>query len=155
LFGGVSPTALQLNKLCGLSPRNGISRRFASVARKETLPLASANAGACPDAASQWSAGEYPAVDDGTPSHCSMNTDTPDAKPDAVTVKNAGFPVPSSGTLKLLAGDVIVPAQATPAASSTTAESTAVSCTNRRARCVRMSKRMNATFQSRGVTTLD
>jgi hypothetical protein len=79
LFGGVSPTALQLNNPCGLSPRNGSSRRFASLARNETLPLPSANAGAWPDAASQWSAGEYAGVDGATPSHCSTNTDAPAA----------------------------------------------------------------------------
>ena len=98
MLGGVWFGERQLNNDCGLSPLKTNSTRFGSFAANVATPPASANAGACPDAASQWSVGEYPAVVDGTPSHCSMNTGRPGVNPLAVTVNSCGFPAPSPGT---------------------------------------------------------
>jgi hypothetical protein len=74
LFEGASPGARQLNFIKGLKPLKGKNPKLTLFAGNVAMPFAPTSTAAGDVATSQWSIGFQPAVDDGTPSHCSMLT---------------------------------------------------------------------------------
>jgi hypothetical protein len=125
LFPGSGwPAARQLNRLCGLSPLNGWNEKFGSFDANVTFPEASACACAGDVPESQLLVGDQPAAVDGVPSHCSTLTSAPGVYPLPTIVNGCGLPWASPGTMTGdVFGVVIVPANATPAATSSTPHS--------------------------------
>jgi hypothetical protein len=84
-------------------------------------------AGARDDPASQFAPGDHPAVVCGTPSHCSAKIEELAGNPVPVMSNGTGFPDASPGTVNdVPLGCVIVPANATPATTSTASAQSAV-----------------------------
>jgi len=95
---------------------NGVNPKFGSVDKNVAVPDPSAVTGAGDEPKSQFTIGDQPFVVDGTPSHCSIETDANALNPAATTVNAIGFPDPSPGTTNgEPEGCVIVDAQAIPA----------------------------------------